>query len=308
MEYIANTTEFQLENTAVALGKFEGLHKGHQLLLNELDKFQKQGLKSVMFTFDLPPNAVIKHDYRKVIYTKEERRRILSGTPLDYLIEHPFTEQFSRLRPEEFVEKVLIKKAGAKQIVVGEDFHFGYRRAGNVKVLQELAPKFGYELTVIPKLQIDGEDVSSSRIRNCLQKGDMAKANELLGYPFTVWGEVVHGKRLGSTVLGMPTANQTPPANKYLPPNGVYVSRIMYQDQIYYGISNIGVKPTIDEHIEKGVETYIFDFDQDIYGEMITVQLLDFERPEKKFASFEELSSQMKRDAEYGKEFARHYQ
>ena len=168
MEYIANTTDFKLNNTAVALGKFEGLHRGHNLLLLELYKCHDQGLKSVMFTFDLPPKAVINHDYGRVIYTKEERKRILEQTPLQYLIEHPFTQQFSRLAPEQFIKTILIEKLGAKKIVVGKDFHFGHRRAGNVELLRELAPVYGYELTVIDKLQDNGEDVSSSRIRQCL--------------------------------------------------------------------------------------------------------------------------------------------
>ena len=308
MEYIANTTDFQLKNTAVALGKFEGLHRGHQLLLKELVSFQKQGLSSVMFTFDLPPKAVIRHDYEKVIYTKDERRRKLEKTSLNYLIEHPFTEQFSRLRPEEFIKEVLVDKVGVKQIVVGADFHFGYRRSGNVEILKELAPKYGYGVTVIPKLQVRGEDVSSSRVRACLKEGRMEEANVLLGEPYTVFGEVVHGKKLGAKVLGMPTANQIPPANKFLPPNGVYVSKIIYQDEVYFGISNIGVKPTIDDHIAKGVETFIFDFDEDIYGTVLEVQLLDYERPEQKFASFEELAAKMRKDADYGRRYARHYQ
>lgn len=307
MEYIANRTDFQIENTAVALGKFEGLHRGHQLLLNELKHFQDQGLKSVMFTFDLPPKAVIRHDYEKVIYTKEERKRILEKTSLDYLIEYPFTEQFSRLRPQEFIKKILVDQIGARQIVVGDDFHFGYRRAGNVELLKELAPQYGYEVTVIPKLQLAGEDISSSRIRRCLMEGNMQEANELLGTPFTVFGEVIHGKKLGAKVLGMPTANQAPPANKFLPPNGVYVSRIVYRDEVYFGISNIGVKPTIEDDLAKGMETFIFDFDEDIYGVMLEIQLLDFERPEQKFASFEELSARMKKDADYGRHFAKHY-
>ncbi|MDO4556784.1 MAG: bifunctional riboflavin kinase/FAD synthetase [Lachnospiraceae bacterium] len=308
MEYIANTTNFKLNNTAVALGKFEGLHKGHQLLLKQLEEFQKDGLKSVMFTFDLPPKAVILHDYQKVIYTKEERRLKLEKTTLDCLIEHPFTEQFSRLRPEDFVKEVLVDKVGVKQIVVGADFHFGYRRAGNVDILKELAPKYGYEVTVIPKLQINGEDVSSSRIRECLENGHMEEANQLLDEPFTVFGEVVHGKNMGAKILGMPTANQLPAANKYLPPNGVYVAKVIYKDEVYFGISNIGVKPTIDDNNAKGIETFIFDFDEDIYGVNLEVQLLDYERPEQKFASFEELAARMKKDADYGRSYARHYQ
>lgn len=306
MEYIANTTDFKLENTAVALGKFEGLHRGHNLLLQELYKCHSKGLTSVMFTFDLPPKAVIHYDYECVIYTKEERRRILEQTPLQCLIEHPFTEQFSRLHPEEFVKTILIGKLGAKKIVVGKDFHFGYRRAGDVNLLTELAPVYGYELTVIEKLQDQGEDVSSSRIRRCLQDGNMEEANRLIGQPpFTVYGEVVHGKKLGAAVLGMPTANQVPPVNKFLPPNGVYVSRILFSDRVYYGISNIGVKPTVEEDLQKGLETYIFDLEEDLYGKYLEVQLLHYVRPEQKFDTFEDLKAQMDRDAAYGREYVR---
>lgn len=305
MDYIANTTEFQLNNTAVALGKFEGLHRGHNLLLEELYKYHDKGLRSVMFTFDLPPKAVINHDYARVIYTKEERRKILEKTPLNCLVEHPFTEEFSKLRPEEFISKILVGKCGAKVIVIGEDCHFGYKRSGNAELLRELSKRLGYKLVVIPKLQEDGEDVSSSRIRRCITEGNLEEANLLLGEPpFTIYGEVVHGKKLGSTVLSMPTANQAPPAIKFLPPNGVYVSRIIHNNNTYYGISNIGVKPTVDDHIEKGVETFIFDFNQDIYGSMIEVQLLYFVRPEQKFNCFEDLKEQMYKDADYGRWYA----
>lgn len=305
MEYIANTTDFKLNNTAVALGKFEGLHRGHNLLLSELYKYHEKGLKSVMFTFDMPPKAVINHDYERVIYTKEERKHILEQTPLQCLIEHPFTPEFSKLRPDEFVSKILVGKCGAKVIVIGEDCHFGYKRTGDANLLRELAPRYGYKLVVIPKLQENGEDVSSSRIRRCITEGNLEEANLLLGnQPFTVYGEVVHGRRLGSTVLNMPTANQSPPANKFLPPNGVYVSRILHEGKKYYGISNIGVKPTVDDHIEKGVETFIFDFNEDIYGTMLEVQLLYFVRPEQKFESFEDLKEQMSKDADYGRWYA----
>lgn len=304
MEYIAKTTDFQLHNTAVALGKFEGLHRGHNLLLLELYKYHDQGLKSVMLTFDLPPKAVIRNEYDCVIYTKEERKRILEQTPLQYLVEYPFTEEFSKLSPEEFIKDILVGKLGAKRVVVGDDFHFGYKRSGNVEILKELSAKYGYELTVIPKLQDFGQDVSSSRIRKCLSSGNMEEANRLLGTPpFTVYGEVVHGKQLGSSVLQMPTANQILPAIKYLPPNGVYVSRIIYKDKIYYGISNIGVKPTVDENFKKGLETFIFDFDEDLYGANLEVQLLYHVRPEQKFASMEELKKQMYEDAEFGKNY-----
>ena len=274
------------------------------MLLLELYKYHDQGLKSVMLTFDLPPKAVIKNEYDCVIYTKEERKRILEQTPLHYLVEYPFTPEFSKLSPEEFIRDILVGKFGAKRVVVGEDFHFGHKRSGNVEILKELSVKYGYELTVIPKLQDFGEDVSSSRIRKCLSTGNMEEANRLLGLPpFTIYGEVVHGQKIGTSVLNIPTANLILPANKYLPPNGVYVSRILYKDRILYGISNIGVKPTVDDHFKKGLETFIFDFNENLYGSYLEVQLLYHVRPEQKFASLEDLKKQMNEDAEYGRRY-----
>lgn len=303
MEYIAKTTEFQFDNTAIALGKFEGLHKGHQLLLNEIKKCQEEGYTGVMFTFDVPPKKILEGQIQKVIYTKEERCKILEKFGLDVLIEYPFTKEFASQTPEEFIANILVGKLGVKVIVVGEDFHFGYKRSGNIEILQKLSAKYGYELKVIKKLQMDGRDVSSTRVREYTEKGEMEKINKMLGFPFSVYGPVVHGRQLGRKVLGMPTANQVPDKEKLLPPNGVYVARVIYDGEVYYGISNIGVKPTIDKNFQTGLETYIFDFDKDIYGEEIEVQLLYYKRPEQKFDSLEELAKQMKRDGEYGKEY-----
>lgn len=305
MEYIAKTTEFKFDNTAIALGKFEGLHKGHQLLLNKLKKCQEEGYTGVMFTFDVPPRKVLEGQIEKVIYTKEERCKMLEKFGLDVLIEYPFTKEFASQTPEEFISNILVGKLGVKVIIVGEDFHFGHKRSGNVEVLRQFSEKYGYKLEVIKKLQMDGRDVSSTRVRQYTEKGEMQKINKMLGFPFSVYGPVVHGKQLGRKVLGMPTANQVPDKEKLLPPNGVYVARVIYNKEVYYGISNIGVKPTIDEHFQTGLETYIFDFDKDIYGEEIEVQLLDYKRPEQKFASLDELAKQMKRDEEYGREFVK---
>ncbi len=307
MEYIVKTTQFQYKNTAIALGKFEGLHKGHQLLLNEVKKYQEQGLTGVMFTFDVPPKKILEGQRESAIYTKEERCKKLEKLGLDVLIEYPFTKEFASQTPEQFISNILVKKLGVKVIIVGEDFHFGHKRSGNVEVLRQFSKKYGYELKVIKKLQMDGRDVSSTRVRENIAKGNMERIQQLLGYPFSVYGPVVHGKQLGRKVLGMPTANQAPDPEKLLPPNGVYVARVIHGDEVYYGIGNIGVKPTIDENFQRGLETYIFDFDKDIYGEEIEVQLLNYERPEQKFASLDELAKQMKRDEEYGRAYVKKY-
>ena len=303
MEYISNQTNFQFKNTAVALGKFEGLHRGHQLLFHELKEWKKEGRKSVIFTFDMPPKVVIDGEKEKVIYTKEERQFLLEQMGMDIMIAYPFQE-LRTLSPEAFVKEILVDRLDVKAIVVGEDFGFGYKRAGNVKLLTELSKVYGYELKVMKKLQYMDDDVSSSRIRKAIDQGNLTLANELLGYPYTIVGEVVHGRQLGRKI-GMPTANIVPSDKKYLPPNGVYVAgiRMVGEEKQYYGICNIGVKPTIDAHICTGVETFIFDFKGDLYGKQVSVQLLQFVRPEMKFQSVEELAKQMHQDGEFGKAY-----
>lgn len=303
MKYISNQTNFQFKNTAVALGKFEGLHRGHQLLFHELKKWKKQGRKSVVFTFDMPPKLLINGEKENVIYTKEERQFLLEEMGMDLMIAYPFKE-IRTLSPEAFVKEILVDRLDVKAIAVGEDFGFGYQRAGNVALLSELSILYGYELKVIPKLQYQGIDISSSRIREAMKEGDLALANQMLGYPYMIVGEVVHGKQLGRTI-GMPTANIVPSDKKYLPPNGVYVAgvRIKGDEKQYYGICNIGVKPTVDDTVCTGVETFIFDFHEDLYGKQVSVQLMEFVRPEMKFNSVEELAEQMHKDSAFGKAY-----
>lgn len=296
MKYI-NNTDFKLQNTAIALGKFESIHLGHQLLIEQVLEQKANGLKATVFTFDKPPLAVIRHDDSiQQIYTKEERKELLAKLGLDILIEHPFTEEFMNLTPEKFIKDVLVEKAGAKVIVVGKDFHFAKNRSGDVNILQDMAEECGYQLIVFDKMEIDQDIVSSTRIRELIANADMEEAAKLLGRPYTVIGEVVYGNQLGRKTFGTPTANQIVPAGKIIPPHGVYVSRINVDGKVYHGITNVGVKPTIEDRKIKGVETNIFDFDEDIYGKVIEVELLHFCRKEMKFASFNDLCEQMKQD------------
>lgn len=306
MKYI-KSEDFHLENTAVALGKFEGIHRGHQLLLDEIIKQKKNGLQSVVFTFDMPPRSVLKgeRDYQQ-IYTKEERHQLLKRQNIDILIEHPFTREFASLEPEEFVRHVLLEKAGAKAVVVGTDFRFGRKRSGDINVLKELSETFGFKLIVIDKLKVDQEDVSSTRIRNFLEHGQMEEAERLLGRPYSIVGTVVHGKALGRTIQ-IPTVNQITDHTKLIPPNGVYVSKVHVDGETFYGITNIGVKPTVEEHAIKGIETNIFNFDQDIYGKIIEVELLHYHRPEMRFASVNELRACMTDDISYAKDYIRQF-
>lgn len=307
MEYIHNTEKFQFDHTVVALGKFDGMHKGHQLIFDQLLKYKKEGYLATVFSFDRPPLNMLKHKDIRVIYTHQEKTKLLSEKGIDVYIEHPFTDAFSHLSPEDFVKKILLEKTGMKILVVGDDCGFGYKRRGNVELLEKMSKEYNFKLIVIPKLELDGGIVSSTRIRALLKEGKIVEANRLLETPFVIYGPVVHGNHMGREVLGMPTANQVPDEDKLLPPNGVYVSRIRYKDNVYYGISNIGTKPTIEGKKHMGVETYIFNFERNIYHKKIYVELLYYKRPEMKFESLEALSRQMHEDADFSREYVKQH-
>lgn len=296
MNYIEGLMEYRMDrDTAVTLGKFDGLHRGHQKLVRSICEKKEQGLESVVVTIWPNPKA-------KALLTKSEKKRILEALGVNWWLDCPFLPQISHMEPEEFVREVLVKRLRAKYIAVGSDFRFGYQRKGDCKLLKKLQPELGYELEIVPKEQYEGREISSTYIKEALERGDMELVQRLLGYPYTVQGEVLHGRKIGRT-LGMPTTNLIPSAGKLLPPNGVYVTRTQICGQgVHPGITNIGYKPTVGEYF-RGVETYLFDFDGDLYGQMIAVQLYAFERPEQKFDGLEALKEQMHRDIEYGKNY-----
>ena len=302
MIYISDTRDFKIEEpTVVTIGKFDGRHKGHQKLLREMLRMKREyGLATAVFTFSTAPVALIQDRPQTVITTNQERRNNMEKMGIDYLVEYPFSKEVAHLPPEEFVSHILLGQMNAKAIVVGTDCGFGYQRAGNAKLLRELAPKYGYILEVIDKAREDNRDISSTYIKEELDMGAIEKANELLGEPYAIHGTVVHGNHIGGAVLGFPTVNILPPPEKHLPPFGVYGSRVLIDGTYYGGITNIGKKPTVEGEYPVGVETFVFDFDRDIYGENIEVQLLHFERPEQKFASLEDLKRQLEKDKEYG--------
>lgn len=300
MEYIADTTEFHIEDpTVVTLGKFDGRHRGHQKLMRKMQEVKEvYGYKTAVFTFSRTPSEMIAGEKQTVLTTSLERRNNMKKTGIDYLVEFPFDEQIQHMLPEEFVKEILVGRMNARAIVVGTDCGFGYKRSGNAQVLRELSGRYGYELWVIDKEKDELRDISSTYIREELDKGNVEKANELLGEPYAIHGSVVHGRHMGGSILGFPTANLIPPVLKRLPRFGVYVSRVLV-DRVYYrGVTNIGKKPTIDGENPVGVETYIFDLDQDIYGRVIEVQLLAFIRPERVFDGLEALKRQIAADKE----------
>ncbi len=295
MEYIAGRTDFEYKNCAVTLGKFDGMHLGHQQLIDLVISYKKQGLTAVMFSFLMHPGNLFSDKEFELIYTEEEKLAKLSHTGMDVLISYPFTEETRSLEPEEFIEKILVGKLDAKVIVVGEDFHFGNQKKGDVALLKKCEELYGFKVIACEKKKWKNEVISSSGIRKALKDGDMEAANAMLGRPFMIRGEVVHGRRLGRTI-GMPTINQIPPNSKLLPPCGVYATMILINGRHYPGVTNIGYKPTVGEEEYIGVETYIFDFEDDLYGKMIEVEFYYYIRPELKFGSLEELVIRMRED------------
>lgn len=304
MKYFTQTTNFRVEEpTAITLGKFDGLHLGHKKLIKHVLDKKEKGAKAVLFTFDAPPGSVVREKFQEILTTNEERRIFAEEAGIDYLVECPFIPEVMNMEPEYFI-KDIVNKLNIKYFVVGPDFRFGHQRKGDADLLKVLSSVYGYEVEVIEKEQLDGIDISSTYIREEIQKGNIEKGNQLLGYPFTVRGEVVHGRQLGRK-MGMPTTNILPVRQKLLPPSGVYISATIIRGKKYGSVTNIGYKPTVGATLTKGVETYIFDCQMELYGEVIEVQLLRYIRKEKKFDSIEELKEQMQKDIEVAKEYHR---
>ena len=295
MKIIKGTTEFQIqEETAISLGKFDGFHQGHQLLVDRVLQKKREGLKSLIFTFDFGD--------RPVLLLPEERRRMLGKRGVDYLLECPFVESISHMEAEKFVREILVRRLHVRYLAVGTDFRFGYQRRGDYRLLERLSTECGYQVEVVEKACYQGEEISSSRIRRELEQGHMELVNQLLGYAYSVTGEVLHGRRIGRT-LGMPTTNLLPSERKLLPPNGVYATRTVIAGELFEGITNIGYKPTVGGETRKGVETYLFDLDRDLYGEILTVRFYGYERAERKFASLDELKKRIEQDVFWGRTY-----
>ena len=285
--YTSLNDDFALESpSAVCLGKFDGIHLGHRKLFS---KVLESNLTPVVFTFTVPsePSSF------KYIYTQEEKISLLEGLKISTLYTVPFDINLMCIKPYDFIKKILIKKLNAKLIVVGQDFRFGNNREGDVEFLMKYAPTFGYEVIALDKLKKD-TIVSSTRIRTLLQYGKIEEANELLGSVFFFKGRVVHGKKLGRTI-GFPTANLKINPNKIDLKNGVYAGTTFVNNREYKSISNYGIRPTVDGKTPN-LETYIYDFNEDIYDAEIIVKLQKFVRPEMKFSSVEELKNQIEKD------------
>lgn len=303
MEIIVNTTDFYLnKETAAAIGKFDGVHMGHRRLLDEILAQKSRGLAACVFTFDPTPAVLFGMSDGKELTTREEKRRLFERMGVDVLIEFPLTLETAGIPPEEFVTDVLLKRMNTRFLAAGSDLSFGKKGAGNAALLRKMSAEYDFAIKIIEKITVEDTEVSSTYIRKLVESAKMQKAEAFLGMPYTVWGRVEHGNALGRTI-GFPTVNLLPPENKLLPPNGVYYSQVLWRGRKYRAISNVGYKPTVTNEKCMGVESYLYDFREEIYGEDIEVRLLEFKRPEQRFASLEALKEQLKEDIAAGQEY-----
>lgn len=285
--------------TAITIGTFDGVHIGHRKILERLiNDAKKTNLRSTVLTFFPHPRMVLQKDTEiRLLNTIQEKIKILEHIGLDYLIIHPFTLEFSRISSTEFVRDILVNELKAKKIIIGYDHRFGRNRNANIQDLFAFGNTFNFEVEEIAAQEIDDVSVSSTKIRNALIDGDIKTANEYLGYNYMLTGDVKKGKGLGRQ-LSFPTANLFI-AEKYklIPKNGVYVVKSILNGKLFYGMMNIGFNPTVDGST-KSIEIHFFDFNSDLYGQNIQVDIIERIRDEHKFKSLEELKTQLLKDKE----------
>ncbi len=305
MNTIQNIANFYTsEKTYVTIGTFDGVHFGHQKIIEKLVlEAKKANRKSVLLTFFPHPRMVLQKDNSlELINTIEERANLLEITGLDYLIIHPFSIAFSRMSALAFVRDILVNQLHISKLIIGYDHHFGKNREGNIIQLTEYSHLYDFKVEEIPAQDIDAVSVSSTKIRNALAEGSLKTANSYLGYNFMLSGTVVNGKQLGGKI-GYPTANiNVKETYKLIPKTGVYVVLSKIQERNVYGMMNIGNRPTINGN-HQTIEVHFFDFNADLYGQNLQIELLYFLRDEEKFDTIESLIIQLKKDEQTARAF-----
>lgn len=283
-------------NLSLALGYFDGVHLGHKaVILSAVNFAHKNGNKSAVITFKDHPCCFFYGVCPKYILTREDRLSHLEVLGVDYVYILDFNAKLCMLSAQDYLKNVLIDNFSPKSISTGFNHYFGAQKSGGVDLLTKMQSVYNYKYFEVPPQKINNETISSTAIRNALSKGQLANANEMLGYNFTIRGEVVKGQQLGRKI-GFRTANLMYPPELIDLPFGVYSVIVHYQNAVYRGITNFGIRPTVSNTNQCSLETHILDFDRDIYGENIAVEFLKMIRLEKKFASIEELKKQIKDD------------
>ena len=281
-----------LNDTAVTLGKFDGIHRGHLRLAKNVIARKEEGKKAVLFAIEVTDHMILSH---------RERKALLEELGIDILMECPLTDEFRRMKAETFVSEVLVGDLGTSFVTVGEDYRFGFERKGTPQLLERLGEKYGFEVEIVPR-EMDGRrKISSTYVREELRLGNMEKVTSLMGRPYFVLGEVVHGQGLGHKKL-LPTINMIPDEEKILPPFGVYASVLHIGKKTYQGMTNIGTKPTVGIEIV-GIETNLFDCDENLYGASCRLELFHFLRPEQRFTGLDALRRQLAADEKNTREY-----
>jgi len=292
----------------LTIGKFESIHLGHRALLTEVvTEAHKLGLQSAAMVFTPHPYIFFGDSNYAPMFTESERNELIERIGISTILSPSFDEKFVKMLAEEFC-KMLFVQYNAKVVIVGEDYRFGKERAGNVERLKQEAQKYGANVKVMPAVHgLKDAEISTSNIRKLLTEGNMADANRQLGFSFFISGVVTHGKQLGRTI-GFPTLNIYPDSNKLLPPDGVYSTQTTVNGTVYNSITNIGLRPTVEDDTKKvrSVETHLFEYSgNEIYGAHVKIELLDFIRPERKFSSLDELKTQIAKDSNYASDISK---
>ena len=285
------------KKTILTLGTFDGVHIGHKKILERITQNTENGkYESLVLTFFPHPRMVLQEKSEiKLLNTISEKSKLLEETGIENLVIHPFNESFSRLTAEEFVHSILVDQFHIQKIIIGHDHRFGRNRTANIDDLIAFGAEYGFEVEQISAQEIQDVSVSSTKIRKALDEGNIALANNYLGYPYFLSGEVVKGKQLGRTI-GFPTANiHIEEDYKKIPKNGVYIVKTFIDNKEIFGMMNIGFNPTVNGE-KQTIEVNLFDFDADIYGQKLEISLLEYIREEQKFGSVDLLKEQLNRD------------
>lgn len=299
--WITSLTQQALTPTALALGNFDGVHQGHQIVMAPVARPQlgESPLVSTVVTFDPHPREFFSGDRRPLLTPLEEKEQHLEAFGIEQLVLLPFTADLARMSPQAFVEEILIAQLQAQRISIGADFCFGRDRSGTATALQAIATPYGCEVQITPLHCQDTKRVSSSGIRQALAAGEVAIAATALGRPYSLHGVVVQGQQLGRTI-GFPTANLQVPNHKLLPRYGVYRVRVTSDEGLSHrtGVMNIGCRPTVSGTPQPTIEVHILDWSGNLYGQKLTVHLEKFIRPEQKFPSLDALKAQIEADCQ----------
>ena len=301
MKIFDNLQSYSSEKESIlTIGTFDGVHIGHDKILNRLiEESKRNNLSSLVMTFFPHPRMILNKSHKiKMIDTIDEKIHLLEKTGLDNLIIHPFDDNFSKIRAKEFVEEILVKKLKIKQIIIGYDHKFGRNREASVEDLKKFGVDYMFTVNEIPAQEINSIAISSTKIRDAILNGEIEKCNKFLGRNFMLTGKVVHGNGIGKKI-NFPTANiEIKETYKIIPKNGVYLVKTKLNSNIYFGMMNIGVRPTIGG-INKSLEIHFFNFKDNIYDKTISIEIINKIRDEEKFSSIDNLKIQLKKDEQF---------